>query len=112
MTRDVPPRFTELLAEEEITDGLAVDVNFHEPKSGNVASGVQLGNFMPERALPPVPQFQVQVPSTVAGTAGRGAAVTTTVGDTTVLAGMVLEIFSQPDASALLTCYPAFLFDE
>jgi len=70
-----------------------------------------MGPFLIEYGLPPVIQFHVRTPAGVAGSAGRGAAVTTRIGDTIVLVGMVLEMFRQEDASTVLTCYPAARFD-
>jgi hypothetical protein len=110
LEREVFPRFTRLLAEEDILQGLDVQLHFQAPLDGKITSGLQMGPFLMEHALPPVLQFQVRTPATVAGTAGRGAAVTARIGDTTMLVGMVLEMFRQQDASTLLTCYPAFRF--
>jgi hypothetical protein len=108
--REIQPRFTSLLPEAEIEPGLDVHIHFQTPVSGKVTSGLAMGPFLVEHALPPVLQFQVHTPATIAGSAGRGAAVTTRKGDETVLVGMVLEMFRQEDASTLLTCYPAYRF--
>jgi hypothetical protein len=108
--REIQPRFTSLFPEQDIVAGLDVEIHFPTALNGKVTSEPAMGPFLMEYGLPPVMQFQVHTPATVAGSAGRGAAVTTRVGDTIVLVGMVLEMFRQQDASTLLTCYPAARF--
>jgi hypothetical protein len=108
--REIHPCFTSLLPDAEIVAGLDVQIHFQTPVSGTITSGLAMGPFLQQHGLPPVIQFQVQTAATIAGSAGRGAAVTTKIEDTIVLVGMVLEIFRQQDASTLLTCYPASRF--
>lgn len=101
------PEFREWVPEEEIREGLEVEVAFETPLTGTVTREVYRGNLLAECAVPRVPMFEVTVSATVTGSTGRGTPVVREVDGRRELAGMVLELFAQDDESTRLTCYPA-----